>query len=589
MKTLILAVLLIVISSISAAINVVIPDANFKEALISSGVDNNNDGEISYSECEAINTLNINSKFISDLKGIEAFINLDSLNCCENLLSSLDISSCTNLKYLSCYWNHLTSLDLSKNEALRELNCSYNLLTNLDVSHCYSLTYLACQSNLLLSLDITNNHALINLACFENPIANLDLSKNFLLSVLKCGTDSLTSLDLSNNTALTLIQCGSSKITSLDLSKNILLYWIHCEGMQLVSLKVPKHGALTELNCSNNKLTSLDVSGCDSLMYLFCNMNQLSYLNLSGCFSLKLIDCDGNQLVNLDISDSENLKTAYLREMPTLNKVCVWNLPRDIINPYINTSGSPNVNYSIDCWTQDNLVIPDKNFKNALRVPEIDTDGNRKISYSEAEEVTDLNVNGMNISDLTGIEAFVNLKVLDCSNNKLKLLNITNCTLLNGLSCAGNQLNVLNLIENTNLLTCYNDPCNAILDISNMPTLHEVCVGELPFPSVDKIDLVDTTGSPNIYYSTECLTDIKKFYKENTISTYLTADDIINIKIEHPDNARIEIYNVSGTLLFNKEFDSEIIKIDVSGYSPGVYLVRVKQNSQIIIKKVLIN
>lgn len=37
---------------------------------------------------------------------------------------------------------------------------------------------------------------------------------------------------------------------------------------------------------------------------------------------------------------------------------------------------------------------------------------------------------------------------------------------------------------------------------SNMPTLNEICVWELPFPP-DDLEL-ETTGSPNVYFTTDC-------------------------------------------------------------------------------------
>ena len=40
------------------------------------------------------------------------------------------------------------------------------------------------------------------------------------------------------------------------------------------------------------------------------------------------------------------------------------------------------------------------------------------------------------------------------------------------------------------------------LNIAEMPTLFEVCVWTLPFPP-EGVE-VDTTGSPNVYFTTEC-------------------------------------------------------------------------------------
>ena len=72
-----------------------IPDDAFLTALIELGVDTNGDGIISPAEVEAITSLDVSGDFldkgsISDMTGIEAFINLDILNCSYNQLTSLD-------------------------------------------------------------------------------------------------------------------------------------------------------------------------------------------------------------------------------------------------------------------------------------------------------------------------------------------------------------------------------------------------------------------------------------------------------------------------------------------------------------------
>lgn len=68
MKSLILSVLLLCMAHNSDALNVIIPDASFKNALISVGVDTSGDSEISYAECEAITNLDLFNKNISDMK-----------------------------------------------------------------------------------------------------------------------------------------------------------------------------------------------------------------------------------------------------------------------------------------------------------------------------------------------------------------------------------------------------------------------------------------------------------------------------------------------------------------------------------------
>ncbi len=77
-----------------------IPDKNFLNALVELGVDTNGDSIISPTEAEKITYLDVSGKGISDLSGIEAFVNLDTLDCCENQLTRLDLSNNILLKYL---------------------------------------------------------------------------------------------------------------------------------------------------------------------------------------------------------------------------------------------------------------------------------------------------------------------------------------------------------------------------------------------------------------------------------------------------------------------------------------------------------
>ena len=67
------------------------PDHAFLNALIEEGVDTNGDGEISMGEAAAITSLDISEDSISDMTGIEKFVNLDTLLCYSNQISSLDV------------------------------------------------------------------------------------------------------------------------------------------------------------------------------------------------------------------------------------------------------------------------------------------------------------------------------------------------------------------------------------------------------------------------------------------------------------------------------------------------------------------
>jgi len=223
---------------------VLINDNNFLNALIEIGIDNDGDGQISHAEAEMVKYLDVDGNSISDMTGIEKFVNLEILDCSSNQLTSLDVSNNTELVVLLCHNNQLTSLDVSNNTALKDLICDWNQLTSLDVS---------------------KNPALISLSCSGNDFTSLDVSNNTVLKSLICDWNQLTSLDVSNNTALLYLWCDNNQLTTLDLSNNMQIWFLS------------------------------------------------------------------------------------LREMPSLQEVCVWTMPFPPESVDLNTEGSPNVNFTTEC------------------------------------------------------------------------------------------------------------------------------------------------------------------------------------------------------------------------------------------------
>ena len=69
-----------------------------------------------------------------------------------------------------------------------------------------------------------------------------------------------------------------------------------------------------------------------------------------------------------------------------------------------------------------------------------DRDGDGAISDAEARKVTAMNLSGLGIQSLGGIERFTALKTLDCSNNQLTQLDLSGNAALTALLCDGNPL-----------------------------------------------------------------------------------------------------------------------------------------------------
>jgi hypothetical protein len=162
-----LATLLLFVSASSLKAQIVnIPDAVFKNHLIGTTVNTNFDSEIQISEAQSYTGLiNITGLNITDITGLEAFVNLTELRCFGNALTSLDISANTLLTKLYCGGNNLTSLDVSNNVNLTDLECSLLKITQLDLSNNVNLTALDFRGDSLLTmvnLKNGNNTAITN-------------------------------------------------------------------------------------------------------------------------------------------------------------------------------------------------------------------------------------------------------------------------------------------------------------------------------------------------------------------------------------------------------------------------------------------
>ena len=333
------------------------PDKNFRDYV--GTLDKDSDGKLSDMEIAGIKSISVTSKNIADLKGIEYFTALQTLNCAYNQLRSLDISKNTALKVLNCHDNKLTNLDLSKNPALETLKCSVNQLSTLDISKNTALISLTCFSSQLTNLDVSKNTALQELGCDGNQLTSLDVSKNTALQRLECWENQLTSLDVSKNTALQKLNCKDNQLTSLDVSKNMALIVLHCNSNQLTSLDVSKNTALEELWCDGNQLTSLDVSKNTALKNLRCSDNQLTSLDVSKNRELVYLNCMENQLTSLDLS--HNIAGSRLK--CNAQKYDVEIRTTDMKIPYADFPGT------FDITKAGYIVGADSNFKVDLTKP----------------------------------------------------------------------------------------------------------------------------------------------------------------------------------------------------------------------------
>lgn len=136
--------------------------------------------------------------------------------------------------------------------------------------------------------------------------------------------------------------------------------------------------------------------------------------------------------------------------------------------------------------------FPDANFRNYLLKHSYGSDG--KITEEEIAEINIINVWQCNITSLKGIEYFTALKHLDCSDNQLSSLDVSNNTALSNLTCSNNQLTTLDVSNNTALTNLYCDNNQlTTLDVSNNTALSSLTCGNNQLTTLDVSNTVLTS------------------------------------------------------------------------------------------------
>lgn len=152
--------------------------------------------------------------------------------------------------------------------------------------------------------------------------------------------------------------------------------------------------------------------------------------------------------------------------------------------------------------------IPDMNFKAELLASStsgsiavdanmqyitVDTNGDGEIQVLEALQVYRLDPVGHSITSLEGIQSFLSLRQLFCTDLSLTTLDVSNLSGLEFLDCRNNSISYLDVSGMPNLQTVicsYNQMTT--LNISNCPAMIGVDCGN------NNISVLDLTGKPNL-------------------------------------------------------------------------------------------
>ncbi len=299
-----------------------IEDPVFKSLLLQTGIDENNDGEISESEALLLTEFIAINKPIKSLEGIGFFQNLASLSISYSELEWANLSRNGKLENVSFTTNEsLKGIDLpffGKIKNLRVDECpNISSLSPEYLPHLLELSFVSCTG--IKSIDITQNPALEALKASYSGLTDLDYSQNPEIKHLWISDLKLPlPLDLSSLTKLEVLSAGKLGLTSIDLSKNINLVDVWVADNQLEEIDLSNNLQLFQVRVQNNKLKKLELKNHPAIYYVWMHDNQITEFNTTGMPELEAIDCSRNKIVELDFSSNRELRELYCSNNPMI-------------------------------------------------------------------------------------------------------------------------------------------------------------------------------------------------------------------------------------------------------------------------------
>jgi len=208
----------------------------------------------------------------------------------------------------------------------------------------------------------------------------------------------------------------------------------------------------------------------------------------------------------LDLRNGNNSNISYFNAFSNLSLSCIYVDDRNA--GYLSTWNiDPIANFvetQMECVTY--TYVPDNNFEQALIDLGYDNILDDSVLTANISEVVQLNIQNKSISDLTGIKDFKSLVELNCSNNQLTNMDLSQDTALTILYCNANNILNINISQNTNLsyLRCDNNQLST-LDLSQNNNLSFLRCNN---NQLSNLDLLQNTSLTNFWCSDNQLTSL---------------------------------------------------------------------------------
>ena len=525
--------------------------------------DTNHNGKLDAQEL-SITEMTIPDDYkIKNLEGIRFFEDLEKLDCHGIGLTTLNVGKNFKLRELDCSYNQLKNSIEILSVGLKILNCSHNNLTSMDLGILTGLKLeeVDCSYNKIWRIVMRSKEELVKFDCSNNELMALDVSRCYQLKQLNCSVNQLVELDVKNQTNLTLLDCHHNELTELDVSRNQNLTSLTCDGNQLTTLDLSKNTSLSHLSCSENRLACVDFSNMvGSTINADGNRHPIAVLT-NGTFDL-------NTLHGFDVGKASNWHGGSVSGTTLSVK-----------------AGANEVSYQYDCGKgvkptfifETSLPIneknfPDPNFRNYIKTYK--AGGRDVLTVEEQRKVESIEVKGWNISNLKGIEAFPNLKELNCENNSIQKLDLRQNPMLRKLICNTNQLTQLDLSKNPKIyhLICSGNQLKQ-LDVSHLKDLVTL---DCSHNDLERLDVKNSKSLVALNCSWNRLTELdadvthkpsleRVECQNNQLTTLILGENkgLKKLNCAHNQLTQLNLDNMSALEELNC-FDNQLTVLDVS-------------------------
>jgi Leucine-rich repeat (LRR) protein len=585
-------------------------------------------------DASGLTSLQILYCYSNQLTGLDAsgLTNLQYLNCESNQLTNLQVSGLPNLLHLYCGSNQLTNLNVTGLPNLHYLSCYSNQLTGLDASGLTNLQYLYCLTNQMTNLDVSGLTNLKSLSCESNQLTNLNVSGLTNLVYLHCQSNQLTNLDVSGLTNLHELYCPYNKLTNLNLSGLTNLEILSCESNQLTGLNVSGLTNLQLLICQSNRLSCLDASGLTKLLTLYYNHNKLPFSSLAKGLKVKTYIYNPQDSIFTARSVAGNITIDYSAEALINGQPTNFVFYKNNVQVTDNTTGLYTTTGIGDYYCKmTNSLFPGLTLTTArISILQDLTVSPSAINMCTAPDTATFNIISNTDWNVVSSEAWLTINPASGLNNSTVTLTAsanlgdtarTATVTISGTGVASQKVTItqagftpmlsasasaLDIDASASSAAMFDIASNIVWNTVSSDTWLTLTPasgsnnGTVTLTAID--NPADTARKATITISgigvaSRTIT-VTQAAKKVTVVTDVSnteayiypnpVNDRVYVRLAPLDlPATIGIYNMEGKQVMHMKTNTSLTEIEMEGYTPGVYIMRIMATSRIIDKKIL--